>query len=209
MKQIINKYSVLICVFISVILILIAASVYPGGSMFDQNAEGFDWSKNFISNLFDVKAINGLANSSRMWAIPGMIFHSVGFGLFFIHMSKKIPTKHAANVLKLIGIANILYNFLIVTPLHDLMIILSSTFSLLGYFYITVFILQTKLHFFKFFIISCLLTFYYTLFLYGTGHWALLAIMQKVAFISSMLLVLSLEYFTKREDFKHATPMEG
>ena len=50
--------------------------------------------------------------------------------------------------------------------------------------------------------IICLLTFYYTLYLYGTGNWGLLAIMQKVSFIGSILLVLGLEYFTKQEDFK-------
>jgi uncharacterized membrane protein len=38
--------------------------------------------------------------------------------------------------------------------------------------------------------------------LYGSGNWGFLAIMQKAAFISSMLLVLGLEYFTKPEDFR-------
>ena len=58
--QIIKKYSVLICVVISVILMVIATSVYPGGSFLDKNSTGFDWSKNFFSNLFAEKAINGL-----------------------------------------------------------------------------------------------------------------------------------------------------
>lgn len=202
----IKKYSVLICVVISVILIVIAALVYPGGSLLDKNSEGFDWSKNFISNLFAAKAINGLENSSRIWAIIGMTVHSVGYGIFFINMSKKISTRHAATILKLIGVANILFNFLIVSPMHDIMVTVSSTLFLIGLFYITVFILKTKLHLFKFFCIICLLTFYYTLYLYGSGNWGLLAIMQKISFISSMLLVLGLEYFTKQEDFKQIKP---
>ena len=138
----IKKYSVLICVVISVILIVIAALVYPGGSLHDKNSEGFVWSKNFISNLFAAKAINGLANPSRIWAIIGMAFHSVGYGIFFINMSKKVSARHAATILKLIGAANILFNFLIATPLHDIMVIISGTLSLLGLFYITVFILS-------------------------------------------------------------------
>lgn len=198
----IKKYSVLICVVISVILMVIASLVYPGGSLLDKNSIGFDWSKNFISNLFAAKAINGLENPSRIWAIIGMAFHSIGYGIFFINMSKKISERHAANVLKLIGAANILFNFLIVTPLHDNMVTISSTLFLLGLFYITVYILKTKLHVLKFACIICLLTFYFTLFLYGSGNWGLLAIMQKVSFISSMLLVLGLEYFTKQEDFE-------
>lgn len=168
----------------------------------DQNSAGFDWSKNFISNLFAAKAINGAENTSRIWAIIGMAFHSVGYGIFFINTSGKMPSKHAATVLKYIGGANIVFTFLITTPLHDIMVTISSTLSLLGLFYITVFMLKTKLHFFKFFSIICLLTFYYTLFLYGSGDWGLLAVMQKVSLLCSMALVLGIEYFTKQEDFK-------
>jgi hypothetical protein len=202
----IKKYSVLICIVISVILIVTATLVYPGGSLADKNSIGFDWTKNFISNLFQAKAINGSENTSRIWAIIGIAFHSVGYGIFFIHMSKKMSARQAATVLKLIGAGSILFTFLIATPLHDLMVILSSTLFLIGLFYITVFILKTKLHTFKYFCIICLLTFYYTLFLYGSGDWRSLAIMQKVAFISSMLLVLGLEYFTRAEDFKLIKP---
>ena len=198
----IKKYSVLICVATSVILIVIATLAYPGGSLLDKNSTGFDWSKNFISNLFATKAINGSENPGRIWALIGMAFHSVGYGIFFFNMSKKMSARHPANILKFIGTTNIVFNFSIVTHFHDLMITISSTLSLIGLFYITVFILKTKLHLLKFCCIICLLTFYYTLYLYGSGDWGLLAIMQKVSFISSMLLVLGLEYFTKYEDFK-------
>ena len=198
----IKKYSVMICLVISVILIVIATLAYPGGSLLDKNSIGFDWSKNFLSNLFATKAINGSENPGMIWALIGMAFHSVGYGIFFINMSRKISARHAANILKFIGVTNIVFNFLIVTPLHDIMVTISSTLSLIGLFYITVFILKTRLHLLKFCCIICLLTFYYTLYLYGSSDWGLLAIMQKVSFISSMLLVLGLEYFTKFEDFK-------
>lgn len=198
-----QKYSVLICITIAVILITIASLLYPGGSLHDSSSAGFDWSKNFISNLFAAKAINGLENPSRIWAIIGMAFHAVGYGIFFVNMAKKIVMKHAASVLKFVGIANMLFSFLVVTPLHDAMITLSSTLTLIGLFYITVFVIKSKLHFFKVFCIISLLTFYFTLYLYGAGDWGLLAVMQKVAVLMSMLLILGLEYFTKREDFRH------
>lgn len=199
--KLVNKYSVLICVIISVILIVTATLLYPGGCLEDKNSIGFDWTKNFISNLFAAKAINGLENASRIWAITGMVFHSFSYGLFFIHSSKKMATKHATFMLKWIGIFSFLFTFLIVTPLHDMMVIFSATLFLIGIFYITVFLLKTKLHLQKIGCIFCLLIFYYTLFVSGTGDLGLLAIMQKVSFISSMLLILGLEYFTKREDF--------
>lgn len=199
-KQMVKKYSVLICLVISVIFIIIATLVYPGGSLLDKNSIGFDWSKNFLSNLFAPKALNGSENPGRIWALIGMAFHSVGYGIFFINMSKKIPSRQWANILKFIGATNMLLIFLIATPLHDLGTI-SIILTLLGLFTITVFILKSKLHLLKFCCIICLLTFYCFFSLFGFGYLGLAVIMQKVYNLSSMLLVLGLEYFTRYEDF--------
>lgn len=201
-----QKYSVLICAIISVFFLVIATLVYPGGSILDKNSAGFDWSKNFFSNLFLEKALNGTVNPSRIWALIGMVFHSIGYGLFFIHTSRKIPHKHSRLVLKSVGVVNMLFTFLIATPLHDVMVTVSSTLTMLGLFYITVFILKTKLHWLKFFCIGSLLLFYSTLYLYGAGHWGLLAVMQKVSFICFLFLVLAIEYFTSGKDFQDNKP---
>ena len=201
----IKKYSVLICVVTSVILIVIATLAYPGGSLLDKNSIGFDWSKNFLSNLFATKAINGSENPGRIWAIIGMAFHSVGYGIFFINMSKKISSRQWANILKFIGATNIIFIFLIATPLHDLGVI-SIILTLIGLFTITAFILKSKLHLLKFCCIICLLTYYCFFSLYGFGYLGLAVIMQKVYSLSSILLVLGLEYFTKYEDFIQIKP---
>lgn len=202
----IKKYSVLIGVAISLILMIIAISIYPGGSMFDKYSVGFDWTKNFISNLFAAKALNGAENLSRIWAFLAMIFLPFTYAIFFINMSKKIPEKNAAYILKYGGVLNILCTFLIVTPLHDLMLNISITLFWTCIIVITVFILKTKLHFFKFFCMVCLLIFYYSIYLWATNNWDLLPIIQKVNFINSTLLILGLEYFTKQEDFAHIKP---
>ena len=201
-----RKYSVLICIGISVLFLITATLLYPGGSILHKNSVGFDWSKNFFSNLFLAKALNGTANPSRIWALIGMVFNSIGYGLFFIHTSRKILQKHTELVLKSIGVVNMLFTFLIATPLHDIMVTVSSTLTMIGLFYITVSILKTKLHWLKFFCIGSLLIFYATLYLYGAGDWELLAVMQKVTFLCFMLLVLTIEYFTRGEDFQQNKP---
>ncbi len=200
-----QKYSVLLCVLIAVLFLVIATLLYPGGSILDNHSAGFDWSKNFFSNLFLVKALNGATNPSRSWALTGMVFHSIGYGLFFLHTSRKIPHRHTRVVLQSVGVVNMLFTFLIATALHDLMVTVSSTLTMLGLFYITVFIIKTKLHWLKLFCIGSLLIFYFTLYVYGTGHWGLLAVMQKVTFICFLLLVLTIEYFTSAEDFENNT----
>ena len=87
----IKKYSVLICLVTSVILIVIATLAYPGGSLLDKNSIGFYWSKNYLSNLFATKAINVSENPGCIWALIVMAFHSVVYVFFFINMSKNIP----------------------------------------------------------------------------------------------------------------------
>jgi len=202
----IKKHSVLIGVVLSLILMIIAISIYPGGSMFDKNSIGFDWTKNFISNLFGAKALNGAENPSRIWAYKGMILLPFSYAIFFINMSKKLPEKNVANILKYGGAANILFMFLIVTPLHDLMLNVSITLFWTCFGFITGFILRSRLHLFKFLCVVCLLIFYYSIFLWATNDWDLLPTMQKVNFINSTLLILGLEYFTKQEDFAHIKP---
>jgi hypothetical protein len=201
-----KRYSVLLCIVLSVLFLLTATWLYPGGSILDKNSVGFDWSKNFFSNLFLAKALNSAVNPSRVWALIGMAFNSIGYGLFFIHTSQKIPHKHAKLVLKSVGFVNMLFTFLIATPLHDLMVTISSSLTMLGLFYITVFVLKTKLHGLKLFCIVSLLIFYFTLYLFGAGDWGLLAVMQKVTFFCFMLLVLTIEYFTTSEDFQQNKP---
>jgi len=196
----IKKYSVLISLVLSVMLLVIAALVYPGGSLFDKNTTGFYWSKNFMSNLFEAKALNGSENPGRIWAIIGMAFYSMGYGMFFINMSKKISSRQWANILKFIGVANLIFIFLIATPLHDVGVI-SIILTLFGLFTITVFVLKSKLHLLKICCIICLLTYYGFFSFFGLGYLSWAVIMQKVYIISSMLLVLGLEYFTKYEDF--------
>lgn len=196
-----QKYSVLIGMLVAMALLVIAAYVYPGGSIFDKNSVGFDWSQNFISHLFGAKALNGADNPARPWAAVGMIFLSASFAMFFVRFSKRIPQKSAANVVKYMGAIGMVFTCLIATPFHDIMVTIASTMFLVSIFYITVFVWRSKLHFFKFLCTSCLLIFYVTLYLFGWGDERWLPTMQKVAYFSMLLLVLGLEHFTQKEDF--------
>ncbi len=201
-----KKHSILLGIAISIALLLIATWHYPGGSQVDKNAIGYDWRNNYISNLFGEKAVNGAYNASRFWAVAGMIFFSASFALFFVEFSKRIPAKGAAQIIKYVGAIGMFFTALIATPLHDTMIIFSSTMFLIGVFYITIFVLKSKLHFSKFLCVACLLIFYATLYLYGSGHVKFLPIMQKITFSTTIILILALNYFTKKEDFQYTKP---
>jgi len=199
-----KKYSILLGIIISIFLLVIATLYYPGGSQFDKTSIGYDWKNNYISNLFGEKAVNGSDNASRFWAIGGMMFLSTTFAIFFIEFSKKIPAKGAAQVIKYFGAGAMLFTFLIATPLHDKMITIASTMTLISIFYITVFVLKSRLLLFKFLCVACLVVFYCSLYMYYSGTFLrFLSIMQKVTFATIIILIVGLEYFAHKENFEH------
>ena len=204
----IKKYSVLIGLIISVFLLIIAISIYPGGTYQNKNSIGFDWTQNYISNLFEVKALNGIENISRLWAFCGMFFYSISCGIFLINMSRKIPEKTFRNILKASGIFIMPFTFLIITPLHDWMLNISSFLFWNCIGAITTFIFKTKLHFFKLYSVICLLIFFYAVYIHASNNWNFLPIIQKVNIISTIVLMIGLEYFTTKEDFTHIKPSE-
>ena len=199
----IKKYSVLFGLIISLSSLSIAISFYPGGTYQDKNSIGFDWSKNYICNLFETKALNGTQNSSIIWAYIGMFFYSISCAIFFVNMSKKIPDKTSAIIIKYAGIFTMPLTFLVATLLHDIMLTISNFLFWTCITCITAFILRTHHHFLKFYSVICMFIFYYAVYIHTSSNWDLLPIISKVNSISTILLILGLEYYTKKEDFAH------
>lgn len=198
-----KKHGILLTIIISIILLLIATIYYPGGSQLDKNSAGYDWKNNYISNLFAERAVNGAENASRYWAAGGMLFLSLSFTLFFFEFSKRISHKTAALIIRYFGIGAMLCTFLVVTALHDIMITIGSTLVLISIFYITVFVLKSKLHFFKILSVLCLLIYYATLFIYKSGYGIdILPVMQKATLAVAIAWMLSLHYLSSASDFE-------
>ena len=202
-STIFQKHAVLLSILTSVLLIVMATFLYPGGSIVDMNSTGFSWKHNFISNLFGAKAINGEANPARWWAFIGMAFHSLTYTLFFNNFSKKIPNPKPASIVKYLGLINLLLIVLIATPLHDLIIPIASTTFLAGLFFITYYVIKSRHLVLKVLCVLCMLLYYFTMYVYGTHKMELLAILQKGTFIFSSTVILSLEYYTHKKDFAH------
>lgn len=201
--RMLKKYAVLLCMILAIVLIFIAASYYPGGEQFNKNSVGFSWSKNYLSNLFNPLAVDGLNNRGRPWAIAGIACLCFGFAMFFYRFSKKIPIKSAANIIKYAGIGAMCVGVFAVTSYHDMAVNISGTAALLSMFYITVFIFKSKLTAFKIFSVFCLLVFYSSNFLYySSTRLDLLPIVQKVLLLTVVSWTLCLEHFTSARDFE-------
>lgn len=189
---------------ISISLLVLAGLNYPGGTDQDITTIGFSWNKNFISNLFKEKALNGSVNGSRNWAIIGMFFYSTTCAIFFYNFSKKITNKIASNFIRYFGILTMPFTFFIATPYHDLMLAISNTLFWACMICITVYILKSNLIYFKIYSVICLLIYYFAMYLYISKDWNSLVIVQKLNNLSAVILILGLEYFTEKKDFANS-----
>lgn len=202
-----KKFAVLIGLLTSLLLLFISTTQYPGGSQADANSIGFSWRHNYLCNLLNPVAVNGVPdNPARPWAIAGVLVLCVSVAVFFLRFSKKIPQKSASNIIKFAGAGAMVFGLLAATPLHDTGVTLSGTLLMLSIFYITVFVFRARLLPFAILSALSLLSFYVCTFVYFTQMGlTFLPILQKLNIALSLALVLGLEYFTTAGDFEEKT----
>lgn len=199
------RHSVLFGIGLALFFLILSTFFYPGGSVHDPNAPGFYWQYNYFCNLFDAKAVNGQDNAARPWALTGMFFLCLAVAVFFIRFSPKIPQKSAAAVVRYAGAGSMVIAVFTATPYHDPVVTASGTLLLLSLFYITVFVLRSRLQALKVLSVVCMLVFYATNFVYYTStHLEILPVLQKVCMGLVVCWMLALDYFTALEDFQPA-----
>jgi hypothetical protein len=189
-------------IVLSLALLTVAVNTYPGGNQFDANSIGFDWKQNYLCNLFDKMAVNGARNSARIWAISGWFILCSSFAFFFIRFSKNIAVKSAARIIRYCGILGTTAAFLVVTPLHNAAITATLVFLMISALYISMFIFKSKMTWLKILAVLLFLVAYSTAAIFYTRfHLEILPSMQKATLVVFLSWILSLQYFTRREDF--------
>jgi hypothetical protein len=205
-----RKHALLLGTVAAFALLVIATRHYPGGSQSDSSSVGFSWRDNYVSNLFGPKAVNGVDNAARPWAVAGVFFLSGSFALFFAGFSRRIPSRVAAMVVLGAGVGAMLFALLAVTPLHDPAVIVSSTLFLVSTFYITVFAFKARLRSLAMLSVLCLACFYGCNYLYFTRtQLAWLPVMQKVSLVVGVIWMLSLHYLATASDLVPRRPERG
>ena len=81
-----------------ILIYIISAFLYPGGSETDKSAAGFSLKNNYWCNLLHEKAINGQPNTAKPLAITGMFVLCLALCVFWLVFPKKI---FAGNYLRL------------------------------------------------------------------------------------------------------------
>jgi hypothetical protein len=115
-------------VLVFIILYIIAARLYPGGSSIDKHSSGFSWQHNYWCNLLNEKAINGQYNTAQSFAIAGMFVLGLTLSFFWFIFSKNIPIhKNLKRVIQISGVLSMGVALLLASRLnHDLVINIAS-----------------------------------------------------------------------------------
>ncbi len=103
----------LVGVLISLVLFALAASLYPGG---------YDWTRDFVSTLFAPSTSTGAANKARYVAVLAMFVLCLSIAVLFKLISGRASRRVHRKTLEIGGIGSMVYGFLVVTPMHDVLV---------------------------------------------------------------------------------------
>jgi hypothetical protein len=187
-----KSFWVLVPVFGSIlfiILYIIAALLYPGGSGTDKTAIGYSWTNNYWCNLLHDDAINGERNTAKPVAIAGMFILGLALSVFWILFPSVTQLKKYHRLLiQISGTVGMITSFLLLTKIdHDIAINTSSAFGLIAMLGTMIALYQLKWKVLFAFGIFDLLLIALNNYLYHTEQMTYLPLVQKFSFLSFLV----------------------
>jgi hypothetical protein len=180
-----------------VLLYILSAQLYPGGTYQNRQALGFSWRYNFWCNLLDKHALNGSINNARPLAIFAMAILVATLTVFWY----KAPQFIKHNVIlgkatRFFGCSAMLLSALLLsTVAHDTAINISCGFGAVAILLLLYALWRSRQHFLLALgILSLLLMGGNIYFYYIAKDLALLALIQKFAFAAFLLWFVAIEH---------------
>jgi len=187
--------------FLFVILYIIAAFLYPGGSGANKTATGYSWINNYWCNLLNEKAINGQTNTARPVAVLAMLVLCLSLSTFWVLFPAITQLKKYHRLLiQLAGTVCMLASFLLLTPIdHDLAVNTSCAFGLIAMTGTLIALYQLKWKSLFALGLFDLLLVALNNYLYHSNEMTYLPIVQKFSFLSFLVwfCLIDLELYRK------------
>lgn len=121
------KHVPLVGAILALMLFAFASILYPGGTRLDPTTIGYSWGENTISALFQFVAVNGEVNPARWYAIVAVFIFCFSIGMVFQQIAQITQAEPHQNWIRGAGVSTVVFAFLVVTPLHHVMV----TFALI------------------------------------------------------------------------------
>ncbi|HMK19603.1 MAG TPA: hypothetical protein VK492_15480 [Chitinophagaceae bacterium] len=175
-----------------IILYIVAALLYPGGSETDKTSIGYNWMKNYWCNLLNNTAINGQLNTAKPVATTAMIILCISISFFWILFPISVQLKkYHRIIIQIGGTASMMASFLLLTNIdHDLAVNFSSSLGFVAMLGVLVALYQLKwvsLFIFGFF--NLLLVTLNNYLYYIISDLTYLPIVQKLTFLSFLFWI--------------------
>jgi len=175
-----------------IVLYIIAAVLYPGGSETDKTSIGFSWTNNFWCNLLKENAINGQPNTGKAFALTGMIILCPALSIFWLVFPKHLITDKSFRLtIQISGIAAMLSSLLLLTNInHDLATNLASSLGFVAIIGTLMSLYQAKWYeLFVFGLFNILLIGLNNYLYYTKGMMIYLPVVQKISFLSFLVWI--------------------
>ncbi|NND50983.1 MAG: hypothetical protein HKN54_01170 [Flavobacteriaceae bacterium] len=171
------------------IFYLVAAMNYPGGSFTNPGQNGFSFSENYLCDLLDNVALNGILNSAKVYARISLGFLALGILLFWFHLPAMFPGKKLRNqVMRISGMTAMLIMVFLAAGNHDIITRLAGLFGSIAMILAFVALYKAGSKGFVFFGIACLLLIIFNYYSYETGFLRkYLPLIQKISTVAGLL----------------------
>ena len=172
-----------------IVLYVLAAINYPGGSWFAMDQEGFSFWNNYLCDLLDLKAINGELNSSRFLARGSLAVLCTSLIILWYYLPGLFSNKSTnLIVMWLAGILALGTTMSLTSGTHDITVRIAGFFGVIAF--VSSFFELYKAKYYSLLIwgIFCLLIFLANYYIYETGTFIRsLPVIQKITFICYIL----------------------
>lgn len=179
-----------------VVLYILAALKYPGGSWHKLDQDGFSFSHNYLCDLLDYFAVNGDLNDGRFYARAALGVLCASIILIWFFLPKLFSTKNInLQITRLSGILSLLITVFLASGTHDLIIRIAGIFGSIAV--ILCLVELWRAHYTRLFFLGtyCLIIFLLNYFVYETGQFIrILPVLQKITFISFILWFVLLNF---------------
>ncbi len=178
------------------LLYVLAALHYPGGSYSHPNAKGFSFWDNYLCDLLDTYTITGVTNGARNWARMALLVLCSSLMYLWFHLPKLFPAKNSnMKLLKFAGIGALVITLFMTAGNHDVVVRIAGLFGVVGM--LTLFVELFRAKYYKLFGCGmyCLLILLVNYYIYETEvYLAALPVIQKITFVSFIVWFLLMDF---------------
>jgi hypothetical protein len=168
-----------------ILLYIVAALYYPGGSEAHEREYGFSVLNNYWCDLLEYRARNGLYNISRPVALTAMVVLCVSLAVFWYYLPQGIiPTRGHHKIIRVSGIFSMIAAMFVFTDYHDLVVNVAGFFGAIAIGATFIGLYRLKKYGLTGLGMVCLCLLGVNYYIFETDHYiTLLPMIQKVTFL--------------------------